>query len=233
MSDSNLRLWNQVCTTNPAHCKEASISGQKRTTVKAVYQNEKATEIFGIQGQEWGIKPETERYERFTIGDEVMLQYTAVMFYNFEGKTGELPIAAAIMEVVIRKKGKPDAYIKIDEEAIKKVRTDAKTKALSELGFNADIFKGYYDSQGYAEYASSVHQEVEQEKVEEKTISEAEEYAEWKKKALEIYSCLNTNKAIETTFTKHIRKASKIGDNKAIKEFEAAKTKRQEELKNV
>ena len=124
------------------------------------------------------------------------------------------------------------SYLKIDDEADKKVRTSAVSKVLSELGFNADIFKGYYDSQGYSEYASSVHQEVEQEKHEAATMSEAEEYAGWKVKALETYSSLNTNKAIETTFTGHVRKASKIGDTKGIKQFEEAKKARQEELKN-
>lgn len=228
----NLSLWKKVETTCPTHTAQAKVSGQTRTTVKAIYQTEKATEIFGSQGIGWGIEPESEKYERISIGDEVMLQYNAIMYYNFNGKTGRMPIAAAIMEAAIVKRGQPTQYLRIDNEAIKKVRTDAKTKGLSELGFNADIFKGYYDSQGYSEYASSVHQEVEQEKQEAATISEAEEYAEWKVKALEVYSSLNTNKAIETTFTGHVRKASKIGDTKGIKQFEEAKKSRQEELKN-
>lgn len=228
----NLSLWKKVETTCPTHTAPAKVSGQTRTTVKAIYQTEKATEIFGSQGIGWGIEPESEKYERISIGDEVMLQYNAIMYYNFNGKTGRMPIAAAIMEAAIVKRGQPTQYLRIDNEAIKKVRTDAKTKGLSELGFNADIFKGYYDSQGYSEYASSVHQEVEQEKQEAATISEAEEYADWKVKALEVYSSLNTNKAIETTFTGHVRKASKIGDTKGIKQFEEAKKARQEDLKN-
>lgn len=231
MSD-NLLLWKQVETTPPSHTAQAKVSGQNRTTVKAIYQTEKATEVFGPQGQGWGVEPESESYQRINIGDEIMLQYNAIMYYNIDGKTGRLPIAAAIMEAAIVKRGQPSQYLRIDNEAIKKVRTDAKTKGLSELGFNADIFKGYYDSQGYSEYASNVYQEATQEKQEAEAISEAEQYAEWKVKALEIYASLNTNKAIETTFTGHVRKASKIGDTKGIKEFEEAKKARQEELKN-
>ena len=229
---SNLNLWKSVETTSPSHTAPAKVSGQTRTTVKAIYQTEKATEMFGPQGQGWGIEPESEKYERINIGDEVMLQYNAVMYYEFNGKSGRLPIAAAIMEAAIVKRGQPSQYLRIDNEAIKKVRTDAKTKGLSELGFNADIFKGYYDHTGYSEYASSVCQEAEQEKQEAKAISDAEEYAEWKVKELAIYSLLNTNKAIETAFTGHVRKANKMGDLKGIKQFEEAKKARQEELKN-
>lgn len=228
----NMDLWKKVETTDPGHVKPANVSGQKRNTVKAIFQTEKATEVFGAQGQEWGIKPDSEVYQRINIGDEVMLQYTAIMYYTFNGKVGEIPIAAAIMEAGIVKRGKPDQYLRIDNEAIKKVRTDAKTKGLSELGFNADIFKGYYDSPGYSDYASSVVGESLQEAQEQETIKEAEEYSEWKVKALDVYKELRTNKAIETTFTGHVRKATKVGDTKGIKEFEAAKKARQEQLNN-
>lgn len=229
---SNLDLWKKVETTDPSHTTPAKVSGQTRTTVKAIHQTEKATEIFGAQGQGWGIEPESEKYERINIGEEIMLQYNAIMFYEFGDKKGRMPIAAAIMEAAIVKRGQPSQYLRIDNEAIKKVRTDAKTKGLSELGFNADIFKGYYDSPGYSDYASSVHQEALQEKHEAQAINEAEQYAEWKQKELELYKSLNTNKAIETAFTGHVRKASKMGDNGGVKQFEAAKKARQEELSN-
>ena len=41
--------------------------------------------------------------------------------------------------------------MKFDEEARKKVVTNAKTKGLSELGFNADIFMGEFDNREYVE----------------------------------------------------------------------------------
>lgn len=232
MSD-NLKLWKMVETTPPEHTKQASVSGQKRTTVKAVFQKERATEVFGIQGQDWGVVVGSEKYDRVHLNSgEIILQYQGVLFFNFNERRGEMPIAAAIMEAGVVKRGKPDEYLRIDHEAIKKVKTDAVTKGLSELGFNADIFKGYYDSQGYSEYASSVTSEDALEKQENKAIDEAEEYAEWKRKAIEVYSHLQTNKAIQTTFTQHVRKATKIGDTKGIKEFESIKNKRVEELKN-
>lgn len=161
-NNENTKLWDMVSTTNPNHTKPAQMSGQKRTTVKAVFQKEKATSVFGAQGQKWGVVPKSEEYTRLHLeSGEIMLQYTAIMYYIFDGERGEIPLAAAIMEAAIVKRGKPDQYLRIDHEAIKKVRTDAATKGLSELGFNADIFKGWYDDPNYMEYASAAIQDEE------------------------------------------------------------------------
>lgn len=230
----NLKLWNSVCVTPPAHTTKAKVSGQNRTTVKAIYQKEKATEIFGIQGISWGVKVGSEVYSRVHLDDgEIMLQYESVMFFVYNGERGELPIAAAIMERNTFKRGTDAQYQKMDHEAIKKVRTDAMTKGLSELGFNADIFKGWYDSQGYSDYAAEQTNETETEKAEAKAVQEAENYAEWKKEQLELYASLNTIKAVTTAHTGHCRKATKMGDTAAIKAFTAARDARIEQIKEA
>jgi hypothetical protein len=40
---------------------------------------------------------------------------------------------------------------KLDDQFAKKVETDTLTKAISKLGFNADIFMGKFDDQRYVE----------------------------------------------------------------------------------
>jgi hypothetical protein len=42
-----------------------------------------------------------------------------------------------------------DAKGRVDDDAPKKALTDALTKALSHLGFNADVFMGMFDSNKY------------------------------------------------------------------------------------
>jgi hypothetical protein len=42
-----------------------------------------------------------------------------------------------------------NAKTKIDDNFAKKLETDALTKAISKLGFNADIFMGKFDDQRY------------------------------------------------------------------------------------
>lgn len=226
----NMRLWNKVKTTPPHQITIDSSKTPPRKSVKASIQKENATSAFGLYGTDWGIVVGSEVYNRAQIGDTHLIHYTANFYYTFEGKRGEMPIAASIKEAYVTNGGK--GYLKVDEEAVKKVRTDALTKGMSELGFNADIFQGLHDLNGYSDYALEVTNEAQAERSEAETIKEAEEYAEWKAKAIAVYKDLNTNKAIETTFTGHIRKATKIGDTKGIKEFEAAKKARQGELSN-
>lgn len=42
-----------------------------------------------------------------------------------------------------------NGYLKIDDDFMKKMETDVTTKALSKLGFNADVFMGLYDDNRY------------------------------------------------------------------------------------
>ena len=234
MSDNkksnNMALWDSVKTTPTAHIQIDTSKTPPRKTVKAPIKKERATKEFGPFGSGWGVICGSERYERINIGDTVLLQYTANLFYIHNGVRGEFPIAAAIKEAYVTNGGK--GYLKIDDEAVKKVRTDALTKGLSELGFNADIYQGLHDLGGYSEYADSLVYEAQTIEQETDSVKEAEEYAKWKESALLVYKDLKTNKAIETTFTSHVRKANKMGDTKAVKQFEEAKKARQEELKN-
>jgi len=228
---SNMKLWEMVCDTPPNQITIDTSKTPARRSVKASIQKENATKVFGIYGKDWGPVVGSENYLRSQIGDTHLLHYTAVMFYIFDGERGEFPIAASIKEAYVTSNGK--GYLKIDEEAVKKVRTDALTKGLSELGFNADIFKGYHDQQGYCEYISSVIEEKETEKAEQDTIKQAEEYSEWKAKELDTYQFYKTIKAVTTAHTGHVRKASKIGDTKGVKQFTEAKDKRIEEIQNA
>ena len=40
---------------------------------------------------------------------------------------------------------------RVDDDCIKKVATDALTKGLSKLGFNADVFMGRFDDNKYVD----------------------------------------------------------------------------------
>ena len=67
-----------------------------------------------------------------------MVMGEAQFFYRNENtQNGEFPITSAIM--YISDKGKAD------DDFAKKLETDMITKALSRLGFNADVFMGMFD----------------------------------------------------------------------------------------
>ena len=217
MTNSNMKLWDKVSTTPKDQVKYNNST--QRHSIGAQFQKERATEVFGLYGHSWGPVVGTEEYMRTQIGETHLLHYTAVMYYNFDGREGRFPIAASVKEAYIAGAKSPNPYLKVDDEAMKKVRTDALTKGLSELGFNADVYKGYFDFEEYAEYADNKLANEKIEKEEDRQVTEAEQYAEWKLTACDEFALVKTIKAVETLKTKFTRKAMAMGDNGGVKEF--------------
>ena len=133
--NKNLKLWNSVEKTDPKYTKEVNF-GRKFTSINAHYQVKCMTEAFGQKGKGWGIKG-----EHFHMLVDGLLGYQAVMWYVQDDKHFEFDINSSI--ATHNRSGK------LDDECYKKVTTDALTKGLSHLGFNADIFLGMWDDNRY------------------------------------------------------------------------------------
>jgi len=131
----NLWLWSAVETTDPNYTRKVGF-GRKFTTVNAQHQMHIATEQFGPIGSGWGVKD-----ERFNLICDGLIGYQAVLWYRIDDTICEYDINSSINTHT----GKG----KLDDECYKKVSTDALTKGLSKLGFNADIFLGKYDDNRY------------------------------------------------------------------------------------
>jgi len=136
---NNLELWNKVEKTNPAHTKSANVRGNKITAIAPQQQIKNATEQFGSYGSKWGFKVAEFDYS--------MLEKTGIVVFNgvFYFPNGEFPITSSISAY------KDGAQTKPDADFAKKVETDALTKALSKLGFNADVFMGLFDDHKYVQ----------------------------------------------------------------------------------
>ena len=145
---SNLKLWDLVDKTDPKYTKEfTGKGGFKGTAVCAQSQRKKATEMLGLYGHTWGVK--NESYEIMMLSDDFhnnILVYKAVMYYEYDDKRGEFPIVSDIAVWQYSAKYKNWSPT---TDPHKKVRTDALTKGLSELGFNADVFMGEFDDNKY------------------------------------------------------------------------------------
>ena len=137
MSD-NLKLWKDVEKTNPKHTKNANVKGNKITSIRPQYQIYNATNQWGSYGSKWGFKNIELGYELKDVG---LVTFKALFYYP----EGEFEILNTIS---IWRDG---AQTKIDDEFAKKVETDSLTKALSKLGFNADVFMGRFDDLRYVE----------------------------------------------------------------------------------
>ena len=151
MSDNNLELWNKVRTPDPGATKAFSRSGGfKGTATNAVYLIQKATELWGPMGGNWGVDiVEDKTIQGAPIilvdgGPVVGYELLHVIRINLRHPGGIVPGYGQTMLV-----GKNKYGTFTDEEAPKKSLTDALTKALSWLGFAADIHMGLWDDVGY------------------------------------------------------------------------------------
>jgi len=156
MAENNkLALWEKVETTDPEFTTKVNQRGGF-TAIGAQYQIKNATEVFGpfgkTKGGGWGVKD-----EKYTpILNDTLIVYTATFYYDyFEVRdndkgtgeqlvkfAGEFPISSSIKTMMGNR---------IDDDCIKKVQTDALTKGLSKLGFNADVFMGRFDGNKYVD----------------------------------------------------------------------------------
>ena len=183
---NNLELWNKVEKTNPKYTKKANVGGMHITSISPQFQVMNATEQFGSYGESWGFKSIELDYSitntpiTLSVLDwntkattEVksilgLVGFKAVFFYP----NGQFEITNSIKIFTDNK------HSKIDDNYAKKLETDALTKALSKLGFNADIFLGKFDDVRYvnemnAEFNPAPKVKIPSEKLNEcKTLAE-------------------------------------------------------------
>ena len=133
--DNNLSFWESVQTTDPNFTKEVGF-GRKFTSINAHYQVREMTRAWGKIGQGWGVDS-----EQFWMVCDGLLAYQAKLWY----KDGVDKYYYDINSSIATHNGKG----KLDDECFKKVSTDALTKGLSKLGFNADVFLGMWDDNRY------------------------------------------------------------------------------------
>lgn len=138
--NENLKLWDSVQATDPKYTKAFSRAGGFRgTAINATYQIRRATEQWGPIGGKWGCSIVSSDFVPGADGDVVH-----VALIDFWHPAGRFQTFGQTTFVGSNKNGKFT-----DEEAPKKSLTDAITKALSMLGFSADVHLGLFDDNKY------------------------------------------------------------------------------------
>lgn len=139
--EDNLKLWNSVEKTDPKYTTPARIGAKQITAIAPQYQVMNATEKLGIYGEGWGFKNIQLDYSLVATHDLVI--FKAVFFFKVGEKINEFEIInSAKLHMDNERK-------RVDDNFAKKIETDALTKALSKLGFNADVFMGKFDDTRY------------------------------------------------------------------------------------
>lgn len=146
MSD-NLKLWNSVCKSDARYLRKVEF-GRKFTAIDPQYQVRCATEAFGVVGHGWGWTSET-RVVNLSHGDTVVFADVSIWTGTRENVYGCFTGCRTLYNA--QKK-------KIAEDAPKMAVTDALTKGLSHLGFNADVFLGEYDGNKYVQDSHNSNQ---------------------------------------------------------------------------
>ena len=127
----NMKIWDAVEKTDPTHTKTVNQRGGF-TAIGANYQIMRATEQFGPIGIGWG----------YDCGEPIFNGTFIIIPLTFWHGTRDQKFGPIFGCAEISGK-------RPDHDAPKKATTDALTKALSQLGFNADVFLGKYDDNKY------------------------------------------------------------------------------------
>ena len=136
---NNLELWNRVEKTNPKYTKKAKVGGMNITAIAPQYQIMMVTEQFRVYGKAWGFKNIELDYSLIDKYDMVVFKGT---FFFPEGQFEIINSYKLFIN---------NAKTMLDDNFAKKIETDTLTKAISKLGFNADIFLGKFDDVRYLE----------------------------------------------------------------------------------
>lgn len=149
-----MELWRAVEETDPRYTKNFTKGGGfSGTAIGALYLVQKATEKFGPVGIGWGVEVLDEQYvEGAPLYDsegkqacrETVHKLHIRLWYVLNGKRGEVEQYGLTTVIGLNKKG-----FFTDEDHAKKSLTDAMTKALSWLGFSADVHMGWFDDSKY------------------------------------------------------------------------------------
>jgi len=222
MSNENLGIWSQVDKTDLSYTKNVNQRGGY-TAISPQYQLKEATKVFGPYGKGFGLSASDFDMSLFDSLGVVM--HKAKFFYVKDGERVEFPISNAIQATT----GAGDKK-RVDVDFAKKVETNTVSKALSKLGFNADVFMGMFEDN---QYMQELHNELALKKAEDKDAEiakQAKEYDDWKASELAVYSSINSLNALKNVFTAHIRKCNNRGDEAGVRAFTKAKDARKLEL---
>ena len=144
MSKENLCLWNKVKTPETKYTKKVSMRGGY-TATSPQYLIMQATEHLGSYGSGFGLS--TSNFDYSLLNEFRLAIHTATFFYILDGVRNEFPITNTVE--VVSKNGH------VDTDYAKKVETNTLCKALSKIGFAADVYMGMFDDGNYLQEVES------------------------------------------------------------------------------
>lgn len=215
MPTTNMRIWEKVDKTDTRYTKDAKVGGQQITSLNGTAMIMKATEVFGPAGIGFGWNVVEERFDkgaemfsgegdkRVSLGFELNHTIKITFWFMLDGKRGEIEQYGCTQYLYKSKYGTTT-----DGEAPKKSLTDAIKKALSMLGFSADVFLGMFDDQNYVQQLQA-EQAIEH--ADDKAAEQERQRLErldWLKSSVETMAGAVTMHELKTLYTRFIKSAT-------------------------
>jgi hypothetical protein len=222
-TEKNMQVWSQVETTDAKYTKKAKVSGQEITSLNGTAMLMKATSIFGPAGIGFGWKVLEERFDkgieifsgegdkRYSLGHTSNHTVRILFWYMLDGQRGEIESYGCTNYIY-----KSSYGMSCDGEAPKKSTTDAIKKALSALGFSADVFLGLFDDQ---DYVAQIKDEQRIADAEDKIAEEERQKAErleYIKSVIESLQGAKTAKELKAFHDVAVRRLTTRGDTAAV-----------------
>jgi len=232
--NDNMQLWTQVSKTDPEATKGATVNGMKITSINGLYMMKRATEAFGPMGIGWGVTVLEERYDEggqivtkdgVNLGVEKSHTTRVKLWYELDGKRGEVEAYGCTPFVYRSKYG-----ASTDMEAPKKSLTDAIKKALSMLGFSADVYLGMFDDLDYYQERLAETQVEKAEDKEAEIERQKQERMDWLKDAVRTMETALSMGELKKLHAGYVRSASRRKEESFVKRLAKAYEKRSAEL---
>lgn len=169
MGSENLKLWGSVEKTNPAFTKPANDGRRSFTNIDAYSQVKEATRQWGPYGHKWGLRDINYDFSLLELGGLAILK--ARFFYPIDGSESSFEINNSA-QIKFKSGG-------FDKDFTKKMETNTVTKALSKLGFNADVFLGMFEDSEYLENTSNEFAIAQADDKEAVLKQQREDFFEW------------------------------------------------------
>ena len=147
--NEDYKLFKEISVTDPKACKQVKAYGKPAfTNIDTYYLIEEATKRFGFYGKSFGLRD--SKYEYIDIGTTKICVLHSIFFFPY----GEFPITNSDKLAYISSKGNEI----IDTDIYKKLETNTLAKALSKIGFGADVYRGKFEDANYVDEAFFEHE---------------------------------------------------------------------------
>ena len=167
--ENYLTVWETP--TDPKDLKNVNSNGRNFSAIDSTSQFLQATKIFdGAYGITWGLKD--LEYTHKSLADTELLILKAIFF--FPGGEFVLHNSIKLAYMTQGYQNKP-GYLKVDDEAYKKIETNTISKALAKLGFNADVFLGKFEDNNYVQELNYAYADIPGKKIDSEKIRDIQQ----------------------------------------------------------